>query len=116
MRLCVSCPSRRNQQQYWMMFGEVFLAKKRKRKCNRIFVFVLKRGLVGPRGPAGPPGAAGVPGVDGIDVSRCLVRINVSIQMWVEAADSVPVRVNRLSDAGFYWLTRWEKKQQQFEL
>lgn len=46
---------------------------------------VLKRGLVGPRGPVGPPGAAGVPGVDGIDVSRCLVRVNVSFQMWVKA-------------------------------
>lgn len=34
----------------------------------------------------GPPGAAGVPGVDGIDVSRRLVHIDVSFQLWVEAA------------------------------
>lgn len=38
-------------------------------KRKLIFVFILKRGPVGPRGSQGPPGISGVPGVDGIDVS-----------------------------------------------
>lgn len=51
-------------------------------------VFVLQRGPVGPRGPAGPPGVSGVPGVDGIDVSRRFISvINVTVQIWVKAAD-----------------------------